>query len=99
MILGLDHCEACAFTGVDHRVVYVSRVRDAERHVQVLDFFSCVDSDPVGNALDPHIARVLEKGHWRSALEDGLQESDLLCVRLEHGVGQASLLFLDEFLV
>ena len=99
LIAALDHVETRILTRVDHGVVDVSGVRNLERHEEVVDFVALVLANAISRPLEVHIARIGEKSCRRSIIEDGLEEEDLLCMWLEHGVRQASFLSLYEHLV
>ena len=58
-------------------------VRDTKGHEQVFDFVSIVHANAIGNAFDPHVGWILEKGDRWTTLEDRLEEGYLTCMRLE----------------
>ena len=71
-------------------------VVDAEGHEQVLNLLLGVHSGPIRFPRFLSVLRVGEEsGRW-SLVENRLQEVDLLIVRLEHTVGEATLLLLQE---
>ena len=98
-IIGLKHSETGGLARVDYSVVNMRRVRDAEWHEEVLDLLASIHPDPIGHSLDANIGWILEEGHWRTSFKYWLQKSDLIGMRLKDAVRQASLFFLDEFLI
>lgn len=79
-----NHGEAGCLAGIDDSIVYVRIVRDLECHEVLFDLVSLVLADTLAFALDLHVGRVLEKGGGGPILEDRLQESGFLSVRLEN---------------
>lgn len=94
----LNHLEARIFEGINHRIIDVGGVIDAEGHEKVLNLLLGVHSGPIRFPRFLSVLRVGEEsGRW-SLVENRLQEVDLLIVRLEHTVGEATLLLLQEHL-
>ena len=98
-IVGFEHGEASCFTRVHHSVINMSRITNAERHEQVFYFLSSIHTNAICNSFDTHVRWILEKSYRRSAFENRFQESNLVRVWLENTIWQASLVFLQEFLV
>ena len=90
-VASFDHNKSGVFERIDHCVIDVGVVRDAERHKEKLDFFFGVDAYAVTLPLEVDVVGVVEESRGGSALENGLQEVNLPAGRLENGVGQTSL--------
>lgn len=95
-IVAFDHIEASVFTRVHDGIVDVGRVRDFERHEQVLDLITIVLADTVSSPIEVHVARVREEGRRGPIRENRLEEVDVLGVWLKHAVRQTRFLSLDE---
>lgn len=94
----LNHLEARILEGINHGIIDVCGVIDAEGHEQVLDLLLWVHPSPIRFSRFLGVLRVGEESSRWSLIEDGLQEVDLLIVRLEHTVGKATLFLLKEHL-
>jgi hypothetical protein len=94
----LDHLEARILEGIYYGIIYVRGVVDAEGHEKVLYLLLGVHPCPIRVSRFLGVLRVGEEGSRWSLVEDRLQEVYLLVVRLEHTVGEATLLLLQEHL-
>ena len=85
-VVAFDHDQARVFARVDDCVVNVRRIRDFERHEQVLDLVTAILSHPVSSPIEMHVVGVREESCWWPVRKYGLQEVHFLGMWLEDTV-------------
>ena len=95
----LNQLEAAIFECIDYCVVDVCCIINPKGEEKMLYRVQRVLSDPIRGALLLGVLRIGEERCGRALIENGFQEINLVCMRLEDTVGKAALLLLYECLL
>lgn len=70
VLLAFDHDQPRVFTSIHYSIVDMRIIKNFERHIQILHFFSFVLSDAVALLFVFDVGWILEKSSWWSIFKN-----------------------------